>query len=104
MVAGKLEKQFRSCVPGLYGRLMKRYKRLEERDMAREDSVRKKQLMIQMQDQTSWCAPFATRAVALLRARCAVVQNRSVFRPQPLGCETKRGSIQLRTSGVSGKT
>lgn len=54
---GKLEKQFRSCVPGLYSRLMKRYKRLEERDMAREDSVRKKQLMIQMQDTSQQLGP-----------------------------------------------
>ncbi|CAK9033466.1 Polycystin-2 [Durusdinium trenchii] len=36
---------------------MKRYKRLEERDMAREDSVRKKQLMIQMQDTSQQLGP-----------------------------------------------
>ena len=54
---GKLERQFRGCFPGLYSRLMKRYKRLDERETAREELVRKRQLMVQMQDTSQQLGP-----------------------------------------------
>lgn len=54
---GQLEKQIRGCVPGLYSRMLKRYKRLEERELARDESVRKKQLQIVLSDTSQKLGP-----------------------------------------------
>ena len=54
---GKLEKQFRSCVPGLYSRLMKRQKRIELKEKARDDIVHAKEMKILGMFQFEGC-PF----------------------------------------------
>ena len=54
---GKLEKQLRNCVPGLYSRMLKRYKRLEEREVAREDLVQKKQYQLALSDYSEKLGP-----------------------------------------------
>ena len=54
---GKLQKQFRNCVPGLYSRMLKRYKRLEEREVAREDLVQKKQFQLALSDYSEKLGP-----------------------------------------------
>eukprot|EP00439_Symbiodinium_sp_Y106_P074710 s1139_g14.t1 len=54
---GKLEKQFRACVPGLYSRLLKRRKKVEQHEKARDDMVLAKQMKVKMQDSTLALGP-----------------------------------------------
>jgi len=47
---GKLEKQFRGCLPGLYSRLMRRKKRIELHEKARDDLVLQKEMKMRSED------------------------------------------------------
>ncbi|CAK9082124.1 unnamed protein product [Durusdinium trenchii] len=54
---GKLEKQFRSCFPGLYSRLMRRQKRIELKEKARDDMVLAKEMKLRREDMSLALGP-----------------------------------------------
>mmetsp|Transcript_30472 Transcript_30472/g.70259 ORF Transcript_30472/g.70259 Transcript_30472/m.70259 type:complete len:749 (-) Transcript_30472:163-2409(-) len=97
---GKLEKNFRACVPGLYSRLLKRRKKVEQHEKARDDLVLAKQMKIKMQDSTLALGPGSSTWGRRPKRQLATVAIEDKVESDSEGSEADlgplRGMDQLR--------
>ncbi|CAJ1349115.1 unnamed protein product [Effrenium voratum] len=99
---GKMEKQFRSCFPGLYSRLMKRHQRVQAHEKERDDMVLGKEMKIRMQDSTIALGPGSATWGRRPRRQLATVAIEDKVESEDEGSEPDLGPLrtldQLRES------